>query len=1125
MNVLNPEPIRSKPRGVALLTTLVLASMMAMIVIAFLVSMRLELGSAAAYEQTQSAKVLSQSALSHGIELLRTNIPEPARISEATSEADAELWVTNPGRLTIIQGNGEPRYVDLHTGAVTEDPGNGAERDLDSVDLNRPLAGEEFPPITVALDERGMPDPDAERPEMRVRWHNVLRDPSQAAAKENPIVGRYAFWMDDESGKLNFNVAGGKTALGEEDNEGFHEQLATGMMPPLFNLGSDRILYQQAGQRRAWALGRPRSVNLDVLADDPSELDVEGLLEQAWLNGFSRYPEAIMDFVQTSDPVEWYHLRKYNLTFYSRSPEFNVFGRSRFFTTKIPLSLEGGPNYQLPFVYGSNLERPEDGPLHLHALMSLGLAKDVEDEDKSDVELRAHNVVNQGQVEMLMGYMRRKWPGYSQSFVDKYGEKECYQMALSIVLWPRIALDESIHSNQNAYLQRTTSAVYAPPIEERPGAYPERHFWRFNVGGEEVLMLPQQPGPHITEVRLKFELEDAGTPETYRVKFKYESEYYMHPFGTQTQLNKFPMKVDYLKIEPEGESAWEVGTTDPDSTDLDRSWYQQNKNEPYSDSDWNTRLNRLAASGGTTWLGPSNTASNNRSNRRVVGSTARYVGKTDAVVPANASDAREFNLSGGELSLDFKIRLGMTTSSNPLRPRQMIPMGDTDRDEHVLDGTVELSEFEREKYVTFYIQDPRLSALKDAWVRLDDDEGTLGQANPGEPLEQSSEKSKFRFYSCGRGSIKSVISEDRNFPLHLGSYGNEFASNSPVSSIGFWSMLHTGIQSNAPWRTLNLGPTSTQISDNPPDAVLLDLFGSTYPMQNEQWEIDATLPDEFSTVSFMNSTAGQVNLNTRVYPQSPWFQAPERKKPLEAVFKHLRPDEDVDELVDNIIENQTDERFFRYVGELAEIDGYERSDAYPGYPGDDEEEEKSDEPTRFEKEELLRNMAGCLTTKSNTFSLWGVAQVVSKQPHSGDSPSYGEFELGDSVRSEKRFFALIERYIWPGKDGVPGNAHLASDGTWDRISTPTTPAGNSDGDRLYNLPGSPPQTAPSGGRRGLNREGTHPEYDGPEEVGMDPYTQKALGTVPWTHSDLADAYNPPQPVIKYRVIYFKYLDS
>ena len=42
---------------------------------------------------------------------------------------------------------------------------------------------------------------------------------------------------------------------------------------------------------------------------------------------------------------------------------------------------------------------------------------------------------------------------------------------------------------------------------------------------------------------------------------------------------------------------------------------------------------------------------------------------------------------------------------------------------------------------------------------------------------------------------------------------------------------------------------------------------------------------------------------------------------------------------------------------------------------------------------------------------------------------------------------------------------------------------------------------------------------------MDPYTQKALGTVPWTHSDLADAYNPPQPVIKYRVIYFKYLDS
>ncbi len=1122
----------SKPRGAALIMTLVLAGMMAMVVIAYLLSMRIELGAASAYEQTQSAKVLTQSALSHGIELLRANIPEPARLSEDASNADAELWVTNPGRLTILQGNGEPRYVDLHTGAVTGEPGSGAERDLDSVDLNRPMAGEEFPPITVALDERGVPDPDTERPKMRVRWHNVLRDPSQPAAKENPIVGRYAFWMDDESGKLNFNVAGGKTAIGKQDDERFHEQLASGLMPPLFTLGGGHIEYNQASMGRDWALGKLRSINLDVLAESPEELDVAGLLEQAWLNGFSRYPEAIMDFVRTGDPVEWYHHRKYNLTFYSRSPEFNVFGKSRLFTTNIPLSLEGGPLYQLPFIHGSGLARPEDGVLHLHSLMgSLGFTHSMKDpEGKKDpdtgkeIQIHASNTVNKAQLEMLMAYLRRPWPGYDKSFVDKYGEKECYQIALGMLLQARMATTTMNTNTKTAtgardWAWRTTSVNYSPPSDERKGNTPERHFWRVEADGKEELMIPQTPGPHITEVRLRFKLVKAGKAAgKYRVNFKHESEFYMHPFGPEIRLDHFPVKVDYLWIEPEGDTPWELGPTDPDSRDPDRNWDHQNS------------LGRLRATAGAgTVIRPSNAFLGNPDavprNRILVGSPARFIGKRDGVVPTEAAQGRIFDLSSEDLTLNFKIRLGMSIRPDPRRPRQMIPMGDTDQDEHVLDGKVELSMFgDREQFVTFSIVDPRLSGLKDAWVRKEDDKGTPGKINPDEPPEESTEKSKFRYISRGGGSIRSVAHKKRRFPLNK---PDEFNSRSAVSSIGFWSMLHTGIQSNEPWRTLNLGPSSTQDGD-PPDALLLDLLGATYPMQHDQWKIEATLPDQFSTVSFMNSTAGQINLNTRVYPQSPWFEAPERKKPLEAVFKHLRPDEEVDELVDNIVDFQTDDRCFRYIGELAEVDGYERTEGYQNNDGDDE-------PTQFEKEEILRNMAGCLTTKSNTFSLWGVAQVVTKQRQPGAGASYGEMESGDSVRAEKRFFAIIERYIWPGKDGVPGNGHVSPVGTWDRIARPNgkipRKEEQKDGttnvvDRLFDLPGSPPQLPPASGQRlRLNHAGTHPEYDGPEEVGMDPYTARAIGKVKWTKSDLIDAYNPPQPVIKYRVVYFKYLDS
>ena len=417
MKVRTPKPPESRleRRAVALLTVLVLVSMLALVVLAYLASMRTELNAASAFENTQQAKVLAQSAVSHGIELLRANIPDPARLGEETGHAPGELWITNPGRLTVVRGMGNVDYIDLHTGVPTEPP-TGALHDANSVDLNRPLAGEEHPPICYALDGRGKPDPSQPRPKLRINWRNVLRDPSESPSKDNPLVGRYAFWIDDESGKINFNVAGGKTPRGQTDEQRFWEQYHTGLMPPLFTLGGGNIEYNQNSHSREWALGKLRSINVDVLGDHPSDLDVEGMLEQAWLYGFSRYPEAIMDFVRTSDPVNWYHREKYNLTFYSRSPEFNAFGRSRFFTTNIPLSLEAGPLYQMPFVAGSGLNQPGDGVLHFHTLMgSLGFTHRFEDPNGNGW-VHAANVVNRGQLEMLMGYFRQIWPGLYEEF-------------------------------------------------------------------------------------------------------------------------------------------------------------------------------------------------------------------------------------------------------------------------------------------------------------------------------------------------------------------------------------------------------------------------------------------------------------------------------------------------------------------------------------------------------------------------------------------------------------------------------------------------------------------------------------------------------------------------------------
>ncbi|WP_075090364.1 hypothetical protein [Verrucomicrobium spinosum] len=129
---------------------------------------------------------------------------------------------------------------------------------------------------------------------------------------------------------------------------------------------------------------------------------------------------------------------------------------------------------------------------------------------------------------------------------------------------------------------------------------------------------------------------------------------------------------------------------------------------------------------------------------------------------------------------------------------------------------------------------------------------------------------------------------------------------------------------------------------------------------------------------------------------------------------------------------------------------------------------------------------------------------------------------------EKRFYALIERYVWTGRDGVPGNGHLSNVGTWDRTAQQTARLSTADGmtDTLFQLPGSPPlKRSGDGDRLDLDTAGRYPKYDGPEPVGMDVYTASALGKVEYTSSSLEDAYNPPQAAIKYRVVYFKYLDE
>ncbi|NOY00220.1 MAG: hypothetical protein GXP30_10860, partial [Verrucomicrobia bacterium] len=1064
-----------------MITVLIIVAMLTMLMLAYISSTVIESRASVAYADTQRAKMVAQGGLAHAIAVLRANIPEPAQISDSAETAPGENWAINPGRLTVLDDQGNQTHFPLHTGAADISPDQTEDPDVNSVDLNEPVPGKTIPSITYTLDSSGEADIDQDPPLMRVKWVNILHDPSEPASKENPLVARHAFWIDDESGKINFNTALGKPAR-DNDPDGFHKQYKLGMMPPLFSQVSGARGHSAKNKKRQWALGKLRSVNLDVLFSRKVDLDKGQLIAHTLYRGFSRYPEAILDYVKLPKhkKMDWWHRNRYNLTFYSRSPEFNTFGRPRLMTTNIPLSLEGGPNYQLPFVY-RGADAPDSlndlkGILHMNALLgSLGIGQKVYDKGKGWAS--SANIVNRAQLEMMMRYFRRQFPGYEGSFVDKYGEVECAQIALNMMTMARVATapTRSRFSEYSYDLgEISTSAIYLPHSLERARHTPERYYWRFEPGAdgqmgrfltedesstdETVQMLAQTPGPHITEIRLVFRsfpaksLPPALSPnEAYRANginrygpanklankrwlgFRFEVEFYMHGVGPKVLLRHSPFRVDYFELDLTSDDGdrfnQELGPDEAENAEgrADRSWVynkrrtdvRRNANGKQSTSRPIDRRSLGSLLVGSSYVSPYDASlkpSKQRNRRlikgpwRFVGREQRWLGNPEDPNPSANDLPREFNADSIS-HIKVRFRGGEAFGG---RPRLMIPLGE--RKEDTLQGTAEI-DFRSSDMVSlsWQIADPRLGGHKEQWWYEspgDNSAGTPGARNINkdfealsEPEEHSTKKSKFRYIQRAHPTFKIA-----GFKVNR---SDEYSSRSRISSKGFWSMLHTGIQNRIPWRTLRLSPSAANDPAGPPDWLLMDLLGGTYPLQHDQWRNDSTLPDEFSTVSYMHSTAGAINLNSKVYPEdSPYFQAPERVKPLQAVFKNLRSDGEIARLLDGIRSYQAN-NYFKYVGELSKVNGYNRLDS---------------DATEFQNEELLRNMIACLTTKSNTFGVWGVGQVVKKIP---SNVKWEQFEDGDIVQGEKRFFAIVERYIWLGKDGVPGNAHVNSQGVWD----------------------------------------------------------------------------------------------
>src|SRR5207248_2576038 len=117
-------------------------------------------------------------------------------------------------------------------------------------------------------------------PPMRVAWVPIVKDPTTAASSSNQIIGRYGFWIDDESSKINLN-----TAVGKPTGMDFSK-----LTPGVISVGG-----------ASYPLGHPSSVNLDVLGTVDTTGLANAVAKQAGLTSI----DAIKAFVPSGQSLRF----------------------------------------------------------------------------------------------------------------------------------------------------------------------------------------------------------------------------------------------------------------------------------------------------------------------------------------------------------------------------------------------------------------------------------------------------------------------------------------------------------------------------------------------------------------------------------------------------------------------------------------------------------------------------------------------------------------------------------------------------------------------------------------------------------------------------------------------------
>jgi hypothetical protein len=221
--------------GAALVIVLFFIILISIMAVGLLDSTRLERTASASHFERARAASLAREGVEDTVALLQRETTTKYQVTnpDGTKSWHYNSWTSQPGALIVPKQSPNPLpptlppglYTELHrevllnSGAPT--PGfmakaNEVDPALLPVNLNIQTLIDQSPRTYLITDreEPSAADPNKTEPiKMNLRWIYVRKDGSRDLKEEpdltkgNPVIGRFAYWADDESSKINYNLA------------------------------------------------------------------------------------------------------------------------------------------------------------------------------------------------------------------------------------------------------------------------------------------------------------------------------------------------------------------------------------------------------------------------------------------------------------------------------------------------------------------------------------------------------------------------------------------------------------------------------------------------------------------------------------------------------------------------------------------------------------------------------------------------------------------------------------------------------------------------------------------------------------------------------------------------------